>query len=248
MKKLLLILCTTASLAALEQLGSWPLVSLREKNIQADTAFLTWRINAPESTISSELKNALTNEGRAFLVEQSQLPFSLYKDQKKLKAHVTQVVDAFLTRCKEENKALPNRRELEELVRELIIPEYDLYYDPGASEQVDKTYNALLETLALYKTPAGTYLDEWALRYLTSESQLVALELLEKETKKGSRFNLLSDHNKVKLLDKVSQVVVRQFMQNLQPVHRKFHFTLPPYSEVAVKNRVDIFLQEKFGL
>ena len=102
--------------------------------------------------------------------------------------------------------------------------------------------------MSLYKTPAGTYLNEWALRFLISESQLIALSILRRETVGGKLFNELSDSEQVHLLTLAAEVVTRRFMNNLQAVQKKFGFKEPSNTEMAVKKRVNQFLLEKFGL
>ncbi len=222
-----------------------PLLSLQEKNKRADTAFLKWRLEAPGSELL-ECKKILTPEAQAFLVEESQLPLTRYLSKKALKAKVHAVMADFLTRFGAETPI--QKRQLEELVTEIIMPEYEFQIDTSLLEEPDKAYNELLDGLSRYKTVAGTFLNEWALRYLTSESQFVALSIIERETLNGKHFNELSDAQKGEILTLAGEVVTRRFINNLGPVRRKFGFRVPPHADMAVKKRVDLFLRAKFGL
>ena len=71
------------------------LVSLEDKNKQADRAFITWKLDTFHSPISPELRKILIPEAREFLVNQSQLPFTEYLGKDQLKQKVRQVSKDF---------------------------------------------------------------------------------------------------------------------------------------------------------
>lgn len=221
-----------------------PLVSLAEKNRQADTAFLAWRVTAPHAELSARLTTILTPEARAFIVEHAQLPLDRVVPKKELLEKVQEVSVAF----RQKYPVTDGVYDLERIIREVIVPEYVLQRDLTPTSDEDRTYNQFLETLSAYRTKPGTWLDIWALRYLTSEAQLVALSVIERATYGGKSFNQLTPPEQIRLLESAAEIVVRQFMQNLEAARSQFKFTIPPYANVAIKHRVLAFLREKFGL
>ncbi len=225
-----------------------PLRTLQEKNKAADKAFITWRLNARGSTVSTDLRTLLTEEPINYLVEESQLPFTKYMSNKELKTKVRAVMGEFRKKYNHKDVMKTKQWELEELITEIIMPEYQFQVNPNTFDSVDKTYNELLEGLSHYRTKAGTFLHMWALRFLTSESQLVALSVIERETKDGKPYNELSDSEKGRILTSAGDLITQRFMNNLEPDRSKFGFRVPPHATMAVKKRVDLFLREKFGL
>ena len=141
-----------------------------------------------------------------------------------------------------------NIHTLETILKQVIMPEYAFQQNPQAQDAIDKSYNQLLKTLSGYRTKPGTWLDIWALRYLTSESQFVALSIIERESHNGRFFNQLQAPEQLKILESAAEVVTRQFMSNLGPTRKRYGFTVPPFANMAVKKRVSLFLREKFGL
>ncbi len=239
MKRLVIFISCTLS-AAVDHKA--PLVSLAVRNKEADTAFINWRV--AHTKLSPELKALFTQDARAYLVEQAQLPLDKVLPKKDLQKKVREVSQAFI-------KKFPrkvNIHDLDRVIKEVIVPEYVFHRDPQARDKADKTYNELLKTLSGYRTKPGTWLDIWALRYLTSEAQFVALSIIERETRNGKVFSELETPQKLKIIASAAEIVTRQFMNNLALVRKQFGFTVPPFADMAVKKRVKSFLREKFGL
>ncbi len=221
-----------------------PLISLAERNKQADMAFIAWRVTAPYAEITPELKTLLTPEARTYLVEQAQLPLDRILPKSELQAKVQEVSTNVMTKYPTKIA----RHDLDKIIKEVIVPEYVFHRDPRARDKADKAYNELIKTLSGYRTKPGTWLDIWALRYLTSEAQFVALSVIEKETFNGKSYNQLAAPEQLKIIESAAELVTRQFMSNLEVTRKKYGFTLPPHTNVAVKKRVISFLREKFGL
>lgn len=224
------------------------LMSLEDQNKEADRAFIAWKLDTPHSAVSPELRKVLTPEAREFLVNESQLTFAEYLNKEQLKQKVRQLSKDFTEKFKIAQYPWADKRELQKLIEAIVSPEYEFQIDPTALDPLDKTYNELFQTLSLYKTPSGTFLNEWALRFLTSESVFIALSILRRETIGGKLFNDLSDAEQVHLLSFLGEVITRRFMNNLQAVQKAYGFTEPSNAEMAVKKRVSQFLLEKFGL
>ncbi len=241
MKRLIVVISFSLSAAHVHKA---PLVSLAELNRQADMAFITWRVTAPNAEITPELKAVLTPEARAFLVEQAKLPLDRALTKKELQKKVKEVSQSFIKKYPAKIKI----HGLETIIKQVIVPEYVFQSDPQARNKADKAYNQLFKTLSGYRTKPGTWLDIWALRYLTSEAQFVALSVIERETRNGKSFNQLEAPEQLKIIESAAEIVTRQFMNNLEPTREKYRFTVPPFANMAVKKRVTSFLREKFGL
>ncbi len=240
MKRLFILLILCSHLMATMA----PLISLGTLNKEADAVFLAWRVSAPYADISPELKAVLTPEAQRFLVEQAQLPLDRVLTKEELQQKVQNVSHAF-------RKKYPgsfNVNELDELLKEIIVPEYVFQRDPTAQNQAGKAYNTFYTILSGYRTKPGTWLNIWALRYLTSEAQFVALPIIERETRKGISFNQLETRQRLAILESAAEVVTRQFMSNVEHARKIYGFGLPPFTEEAIKQRVESFLREKFSV
>ena len=218
-------------------------MSLDDRNKQADTAFLYWQIYSPQSPIEPSLRKNVTPELITFIVNESKLPLDRYIPKSLLQKKAQGVAGKTLSVFFPDNPPF-KKRDLEQLVSLVILPEYELQID-GSSE-ADESYNRLLRLLGQYKTPAGTRLSVWALKFLTSEAQFVALEIIQGDSYKGVYFNDLSIRDKQLLLETVAEVVTRRFMENLLPVQKKLTFEMPLHLRNAIKRRLITFLHEKF--
>jgi hypothetical protein len=222
-------------------------VSLADKNRQADRAFLDWTLDSVGSSLPEELKTVFTSEARSFMVQEAQFPFKGYLTREQRKEKVKQARKEFEKRYGLEGKPWRLKRILTKLIEELIAPEYVFQATPDDFDPLDKPYNELIETLSHYGTTQGTTLKEWALSFLTSESQFVALSILKRETVRGNYFKLLADSEQVRLLAMAGEVLTRRFMHNLQVAREKYHFKIPPHFEMSLKKRINQFLFEKFS-
>ncbi len=218
-----------------------PLVSITQKNKEADRAYLTWRKESDPA-----LNSILTSDAIIYLANESQLPFDRLVTKKELQNKVRSVTDAFITKFNPTKDPSFKRRTVERLVAKIIMPEYLLQVDPNVRDKTDKVYNDFVSTLGLYKTTAGPFLNVWALRFLTSESQIVALGIIKKMARGNKHFHKLPLQERQRILRSVSDVVVRRFMTNLIPVRKKFGFGVPPHLSMAIKGRINLFLHEKF--
>ncbi len=222
-----------------------PVPTLEEKNKEADRAFIRWKLDAPGSTVSPVLHSLLTPQAIAYLVYESQICFHAVLSKKRLKGKVDSISKQFIKKFNPTNKKV-NLRELRTLVRKLIAPEFLFLAGKSVTNKLDRTYNDLLRTLEEQKTLVGTTLREWALRFLTSESILVALPIIERLERAGKVFNKMTPNEKRRALRPVVDVVVRRFMHNLRPVREKFRFDLPLGTDAAVRHKVRQFLDKKF--
>ncbi len=214
--------------------------SLTEKNKQADTSFLQWKMQAPGS---AALKNLLTPEVITFVIEESQLPLDKPLSDRVLEEHVQRVAAAVLKKFDAKDV---KKRELDGLIRVLIRPEYTFQVRKPLDDY-DKAYNNFFGILKEQKTPLGTTLDDWALRFLTSEAITVALPMIERLTIEGKTFHELSPLEKKQLLDTIHEVVTKRFMDHLKAVRIKFKFQIPELAESALRRKIDIFLTQKFA-
>ncbi len=246
--KRFLYLVLTCLLLPLEGAKKAPYISLEDKNKQADKAFIDWVVDTPGSYLSEDLGKILTPIARDFLVNESQLPFTEYLNKEQLEQKVKQVRKEFEKRYLPSTAPKMHKSELQKLIKEIIIPRYEFQINPEETfDPLDKYYNELLQTLSLYSTGVGTTLKDWALSFLTSESQFVALSILRRETVGGKFYNNLNDIEQLHLLTLAGEVITRRFIQNLQAVKTKYHFEEPPFLEVALKKRINQFLFEKFS-
>lgn len=225
-----------------------PYISLAEKNKQADRAFLDWLIDTPGSHVSPELQAFLNHDRREFIINETQLPFTEYLSKEQLKEKVKEIRKTLEEGYAAKPMPWPIKRALQKHIMEVLAPEYVFQKDSQQSfDLLDKNYNELLETLSQYATPEKTSLYEWALSFLTSESQYIALAVLRRETIRGKSYNELSDVEQMHLLALAAEIITRRFMNRLQAAQQKYHFKEPPFVEMAVKKRINQFLFEKFS-
>jgi hypothetical protein len=222
-------------------------VPLEIKNKQADRAFIDWLIDSQSYSISDELRKILTPEAREFIVNESQLPLKEYLTKEQFKQKVDQVRNDFEKRFPELSTK-SYKRQLDKLIEDVITPEYVFQIDMKESlDPGDVHYNELMKSLSRFSTAEGTSLKDWAFSFLTSESQLIALSILRKETVGGLFFHDLLDYEQMYLLTIAAELITRRFMDNLRAVCQKYHFQEPPQIKVALKKRVNQFLFEKFS-
>ena len=174
------------------------------------------------------------------------MPFSATISEDQINSKVISVTEQFLKKFNPTGKVKVNRQELQALVKEVIAPEYVFLDNKVTTNELDRSYNELLGILRVHKTRVGTTLEEWALRFLTSESIMVALPIIERLEMGGKVFNEMTPNEKKQALQPVVDVVALRFINNLRPVRDKFRFILPLHSDAAIKHKVSKFLNEKF--
>ena len=220
--------------------------TIEEKNIQADRAYVRSIVSDRYSKVSPNLKTVLTPAAINFIVKEAQMPFKKVLDARELDKKIHQVTVKFLKKFDPENKKNINKRELYVVLRNIIKPEHVFQIAPQSQYLPDKIYNQFLETLDEYITPVNTTLQEWALRFLTSESILVALPVIKALEVDGKSFNQLTPIEKKRALQPVIAIVTERFLRNFSPVQKKFQIQVPGRIDEAIKYKVSKFLSEKF--
>jgi len=222
------------------------IISREEKNRQADHAFLTWAIDTRGSSLAPEVRALLTKEAREFIIQEAQQTCAESLGKEELKERVRDLRHEFERRYMKAKMQWPLRRQLQKLITDVVVPEY-VFQKRESFDPLDERYNDLLNELSRYASPEKTSLRDWALGFLMSESQFIALSVLKRETVGGKLYNDLSDLEQKHLLALAGEVITRRFMSNLQAIQRKYLFGIPPLTEMAVKKRVNQFLFEKFS-
>ena len=221
--------------------------TIEEKNKEADTAFIEWKLKDPYSGLSPALREVLTPDAIRYIVDESQMPFNQVLDEDELHQKIVTVTGDFTKTFDPEGTLKLNKRELYSLVREIIKPEHVFQMRKRTTYLPDRVYNSFLKVLKEYITPLDTTLEEWALRFLTSESIFVALPVIQAVDVNGKSFNQLTANEKSRELQPAIEVVAQRFLTNLRPVQEKFGIVLPGGRfDEAIKAKIGTFLQEKF--
>ena len=220
--------------------------TIEEKNIEADRAFIQWKVKDPFSGLSYELRQALLNpDAITFLVDKAQMPF----DRVLAEAELTHIIDSITNNfiiVFGKNRNI-DKKELHVLLREVIRPEHVFQVTKEKPTfLLDKLYNKFMRRLKEYITPVGTTLQEWALRFLTSESIFVALPIIEAVDVNGKSFNQLTPNEKTNELQPAINIVAQRFLSNFWPVREKFNVVVPDRIDEAIKYKIEKFLREKF--
>lgn len=223
-------------------------LTIEEKNKEADTAFLQWKKRTPHPEFSAHLRNLLTSEGIKYIVDESQMPFSKVLSDAELKSKVDEVATGFVKKFAKQGTQDKDLPELRKLIVEVIQPEsvFQVPVDTLAPE-LESAYDTLITHLKMHKTPVNTTLQEWALRFLTSEAMLVALPFIDKAEFEGKSFNELSSEIKEGILRQTTTIVSQRFLNNLKPVQQKFKFILPRRIDEAIEGKILQFLRHKFA-
>lgn len=227
--------------------------SIEDKNIKADIAFVQWIVKAPNNKISDNLRSLLQNpKDIEYLAKKSQISFEKAVSNQDVKNVVDTVTADFLKRFNKTGTTTQklNKEEIAELhdiIWRIIEPEIHIFTIKSSTDKDDIEYFNFMEILAKYKTPVKTNLRQWALKFLTSESLLVGLPMIEKLGEKKD-FNLISKSEQEEILDQIAQMVNKQFIHNLSNVVLKFNITIPDQFDVIIKNKILLFLKEKLGL
>lgn len=231
------------------QVYAQPLVpTIEEKNKEADTAFLRWKKRTPHPKFSKHLRDLLTEDGIKYIVDVSQIPFSKVLTEQELKNKVTEVTQGFIKKFEKQGAQQSDIAELSLLVTEVIQPESVFQIPIDTLDPVlESAYDTLITHLKTHKTPIGTTLQEWSLKFLTSESMIVALPFIDKAEIEGKSFNDLSTEQQEGILQQTARIVAQRFMNNLRPVQQKFKFTIPARTEEAIEGKTLQFLRQKFS-
>ncbi len=220
--------------------------TLEEKNKEADRAFIEWKISDPYSGLSLKLRQALTPDAIGYIVEEAEVPFTGVLNEDELEQHVATVTDNFIKTFDPEGRRELNRRELFALLKEVVEPQHVFQMKRKPTYFLDKLYNSFLKVLQEHITPINTTLQEWALRFLTADSILVALPIIEAVDVDGKSFSQLTPQEKKLELQRAVDLITQRFLTNLAPVQEKFSIQVPGRMDEAIKYKITKFLQEKF--
>lgn len=219
-------------------------VSIEEKNKQADKAYLKWLVRDNSSFLSPSLRIVLNEKAITYLVNESVLPFGVYWDPLAINEKIQRAAFGFKRKFDPRGKIPLD--ELDLLIRKLITPERVFQARAHAKSRLEGLYSHFMSSLAEHVTPVNTTLEEWALRFLTSESMLIALPLVEAVDKKGLSFNQLTPQEKQQQLEPVVDILAQRFLNNLEPVQEKFSILMPGRIDEVIKNKLRSFLYKKF--
>ncbi len=223
-------------------------LTIEEKNKEADTAFLEWKKRTPHPEFSEHLRNLLTPASIKYIVDESQMPFSRVLSDSELKTKADEVANGFIKKFAKAGAQDKDLIELRNLIVEVINPE-SVFQVPvdTLTPELETAYDTLITHLKEHKTPVGTTLQDWALRFLTSEAMLVALPFIEKAEYDKKSFNELPTDIKEGILRQTATIVSQRFMNNLKPVQQKFKFSLPSRTDEAIEGKILQFLRHKFA-
>jgi hypothetical protein len=118
-----------------------------------------------------------------------------------------------------------NLKNTEQLVQFLQTVQAGGYYFAPDAAQQSQAYKQLLSTLEKHKTPVGTTLADWALRFLTVDALLLAQAEPTTPT------------------DDLARVIVEQFIDNLVSLQRRFNFEVPVDLSSLLFEKERVFLQ-----
>ena len=102
------------------------------------------------------------------------------------------MVKTFLKKFDPQGKKKVNPREMTTLVSELVKPEWIFWVPESSLYPSERTYIDFMNMLNEELTPVTTTLKVWALRFLTSESLLIALPIVQSVSVEGKSFNQLT--------------------------------------------------------
>lgn len=205
--------------------------SLEHKNIEADKALLNWKLNSEGSNIPDFIKNILRSPEKVeYLLKESHKSFDQKMSPEERKRNIGNVVNNFGANFKLGEISGQNKEELTKLIEKLIMPELNIFLFPD-SDKDQEAYDKFLNLLAKYKTPVGTTLRQWGLRFLTSESIIIAVPLIQKGLD----------------IDQISSLVIEQFINNLSALENKYSFKAPENVSRVLQNKITKFLTEKFA-
>ncbi len=220
--------------------------TIEEKNKEAEKAFIEWKVSDSYSGLSSQLREALTPDAIAYIVEEAEVPFTGVLNEDELEQHVAKVTDNFIKTFDPEGKGKLNRRELFALLKEVVEPQHVFQMKLKPTYFLDKLYNSFLKVLQKHITPINTTLQEWALRFLTADSILVALPIIEAVDVDGKSFSQLTPQEKKRELQRAVNLVAQRFLTNLAAVQEKSGIAMPGRMDEALKYKIAKFLHEKF--
>ena len=97
-------------------------------------------------------------------------------------------MDQFLKQFNPDNKRKVDRAQLYELIEEIIVPQNVFQARSSATDPLEVSFVTLMDTLREEKTRVGTDLEEWAMKFLTADSLILAVQVIEKFKVQGKSF------------------------------------------------------------
>ena len=171
------------------------------------------------------------------------MPFTDELNREELRKKIEDITTKFIQKF--DAKKVLNRRELHTILRQIIQPEH-VFQVRKSTYSLDREYNAFMKELSHSITPISTNLQQWALRFLTSESLILALPILDATDVDGKSFNQLTPEQKKKALEPVVAVIMKRFFTNLRAAKKRYKLAIPGNIDAAVRYKISRFLQEKF--
>lgn len=203
-----------------------PIESLQEKNIQSDIDFLASNYTG----ISPTLKALITKpEILAELAQESQVLLTQDIPDSELEQKAQDTAQKISRKFTISNQY---QKELSQLLLRTIKPEIAAFNRDIPNAQYNQLYKNFMSLLETKKTPAGTTLKDWALRFLTSQAVSTALSILEKQEN----------------ISTLTKLMTERFMTNLTALQDKFSLTLPDNLDKALEERLAYFFKEKFNI
>lgn len=215
---------------------------VKQRNIKADKEYLNWLLKSDDSNLAQNIKNILNSDEKIiYIANESQVPFSINIHQEDIDQQVNYLTKKFLKKY-QINLGKEDLDKFKEIIRKVIQPEFIFLL--SSNEKLDK----LLIDLSKILTPVGTTLQDWVIRFLTSDSLLIAIPMIEKIEINNKRFKDLDNIEKEKLLIKISELINKQFVDNLKAIQKKFDFDIDLKVFDVIESRMLKFLKSKFIL
>lgn len=213
---------------------------------QAHTAYLQWKINDPHTTLDPHIIKILTKPAQQFLINNTVLSFAHPLSEQSLDDKVQNVVKTFLKKFDPQGKKKVNPREMTTLVSELVKPEWIFWVPESSLYPSERTYIDFMNMLNEELTPVTTTLKVWALRFLTSESLLIALPIVQSVSVEGKSFNQLTTVEQKKALIPAIDIVTERFLSNMRALRQKYNLPFSGLVDEAIKEKITRFLHYKF--
>ena len=219
--------------------------TINKINAQADEQFIFWKIknNAPHLTDS--LKNILNDRKKVtFLANNSQLPFNKSLNVQVVNAKINTIISDFKKAFKNINLSKIDEQKLRDFLRQLIIPEIAIF-DINAENELSNLYPNFMKMLRDKKVKNGGNLAEWSQRYLTSQTLLVSLPILEKQVPRNKNYYALKEEEQNSIINEAAKIVTAQYIANVQAWSDKFRIKVPEELSREIEQKIIIFLKLK---
>lgn len=219
---------------------------LENSNKEAHKRFLQWKVRDPHSSLSPNLRKSLTDKAIQYLVDNSYLSLQNPLSEEAIEDKVQRVAAAFIKKYDPQGKKKIQKRELAELIREVIQPEWTFWVSEYSPYPMDRTYLTFMTMLEEQLTPVDTTLKDWALRFLTSESIIMALPIIQAVDIQGKSFDQLTPDGKKHALQPAIDIITSRFLSNLRAIREKYNLPVSGLLDEAIKHKITHFLYDTF--